>query len=301
MPTDKEIPGRITLTLGEALARFDREAVRGVCETGHYRCPYYTWGQGPPLLLIPGLSDDALSFVMLVALLAGNFRCIAYNLPTGRGDGARLARYTHGDLVEDALALLDHLGASQSYVMGASFGSTIALAAMHRRPRTFPRGILHGGFARRRLAFMEVLLAACARFWPGRQGSLPFRPALLRRVHHPPFEGRDQDVWDFFLTCWGLPWLSATGYRALMLHHLDLRPLLPHNRQPVLLVCGDSDPLVNRACENQLMQGLPNVGRVGLAGCGHNPLFTHPEALAEVVRGFFTPPVCPLGPVHCKL
>jgi pimeloyl-ACP methyl ester carboxylesterase len=38
-----------------------------------------------------------------------------------------------------------------------------------------------------------------------------------------------------------------------------------------------------------LLHGLPNAGRVILEGCGHVPSYTHPEAVAEVVRQFLTP------------
>jgi pimeloyl-ACP methyl ester carboxylesterase len=39
-----------------------------------------------------------------------------------------------------------------------------------------------------------------------------------------------------------------------------------------------------------LLQGLPNAGRVVIAGCGHVPSYTHPEILAEVIQQFLTPP-----------
>jgi pimeloyl-ACP methyl ester carboxylesterase len=284
-------PGFVApINLGEALRRFRREASPGVCDTGRYRCPYYTWGEGPPLLLIPGLSDDSRSFLFLVALLADRFRCIAYDLPAGRGDGARLGRYTHTDLVEDAIALLDHVGAGQSYVLGASFGSTIALAALRARPGRLPRGVLQGGFARRSLAPAEVLLAGLARYWPGSMRSLPFRNPVLRHTHGGAFAGRPDDFWQYFLARWGSPPIAAVARRALLVHGLDLRPLLAAVRQPVLLVYGEDDPLVGRACGEELWRGLPNAGRVWLDGCGHNPLFTHPEVLADVVRQFLTPP-----------
>jgi pimeloyl-ACP methyl ester carboxylesterase len=280
------------VTLADALHRFEREAVRGMCDTGRYHCSYYTWGSGPPLLLIPGISDDALSFVMPCSILAEHFRCIAYDLPTGWGDRARLRRYTHAQLVEDVFALLDHLGAEQSYLFGSSFGGTIALRAMDSRPERLPRGVLQGGFAYRPLGFVEYLQARIARWLPGRRGSDPLRPAVLRRVHHGPFADREPDVWRFFLTRWGRPPFTVMSHRALMMHHLDLRSLLPEIEQPVLLVCGDVDPLVSKECEETLLNGLPNAGRIELNNCGHNPLFTHPEVLAEVVRRFLTPPAC---------
>jgi aminoacrylate hydrolase len=278
--------------LEEIHQRFDKEAVRGVCDTGHYRCPYYVWGTGPPLVFIPGISDDALSFLLPIALLSRHFRCVAYDLPTGQGDGARLAIYQHADCVADLFALLDHVNAPQSYLFGASFGSTIALAALHARPQRLPRAVLQGGFARRRLAPAETLLARFARYWPGPMRRLPFRAALLRQAHGAAFGERPADVWEFFLGRWGSAPIATVARRALMVHQVDLRQLVPAIHQPILLVCGDHDPLVSQACEEMLLQGLPGATRVVLPTCGHVPQFTHPEMLAEVVHRFLTPLPC---------
>ena len=56
-----------------------------------YRCSDLTWGRGPALVFIPGLCDDQLSFVLPIARLKDHFRCVAYNLPSGQGDGAAWA------------------------------------------------------------------------------------------------------------------------------------------------------------------------------------------------------------------
>jgi pimeloyl-ACP methyl ester carboxylesterase len=280
------------VSLETALRRFEREARRGVCDTGRYRCPYYVWGSGPPLLFIHGVSDTARSFVLPVAYLASHYRCIAYDLPIGRGDGARLARYSHADLVADLFVLLDHLGVRRSYVYGSSFGSTIALAAMARRPARLPRAVLQGGFARRPLAPAELLLSSLGRYWPWDLRQMPFRQALLIRADAGPFRSGPPAVWQFYLANSGATPMAAVAQRARLVHRLDLRPLLPTVWQPVLMVCGDCDPTVNRACEQVLLEGLPNVGRIELRGCGHFPYFTHPDILAEVVRRFLSPPDC---------
>jgi pimeloyl-ACP methyl ester carboxylesterase len=284
-----------TLNPGAALQGLGREARRGVCDTGRYRCPYYVWGQGPPLVFIHGLCDDALSFVLTVAQLSRHFRCVAYDLPSGRGDGARLGSYRHTDYVSDLFALLDHLQVDRAYVFGSSFGSTIALAALNERPDRLPRAVLQGGFACRRLAWAEVALASWARWWPGPMGRLPLRRELLRRSHHGPFARLPAEAWDFFLERCDSPPMAAVAHRALVLHKIDLRPLLPAIRQPVLLICGDRDHLVGKTCEQALMFGLSNVTRAEITGCGHMPLFTHPEVLAELTYRFLTPLPCAGG------
>jgi pimeloyl-ACP methyl ester carboxylesterase len=282
-----------TPPLAEILERFAREAEHGHCDTGRYRCPYHVWGeQGPPLLFIPGLADDAHSFVQVMVHLTEGFRCIAYDLPAGRTDGARLWRYTHANLVADAFALLDHLGVRESYLFGSSFGGTIALEALRAGPERLPRAMLQGSFARRPLTWAENLLVRLIRRWPGTMRYLPLRKAALHRANYPFFADRRPELWEYFLERSNVHPVAAVAHRALIVHYLDLRSILPDIHQPVLLVGGDRDLVIARACEEELLHGLPNVRRVELFNCGHNPLFTHPEVLAQLIRGFFTPP-CP--------
>ena len=278
------------IPLAEALARFECEAVHGVCDTGRYRMSYYSWGQGPPLLFVHGLGDSPRSFMRPISRLSAHFRCIAYDLPSGHRDRAKLRRYTHDDLVADVWALLDHLGLRQSYILGSSFGSIIVLKAMHDRPERLPRGILQGGFAHRPLGRAEWLLAFWGRFLPGSMGGIPQREKVLLKTTGSAFKEMFPDVWDHFLDNSGRARLAAFASQAYLLHRLDIRPLLPGIRQPVLLICGDQDHLVPRAHEDVLLQGLPNAGRVVIEGCGHVPSYTHPEVLAEVIRQFLTPP-----------
>jgi pimeloyl-ACP methyl ester carboxylesterase len=277
------------IVLAEALGRFERDAVRGICNTGRYRMSYYTWGQGPPLLFIHGLWDSSRSFLMPVSRLAAHFRCITYEQPAGGADGARLARYSHADLVADVWALLDHLGISQSYVHASSFGATIALEALRQQPRRLPRAVLQGALAYRPLRRAELLIAHLGRLLPGTAARLPLRRLLLRLVNPGVFDDRPVEVFDYFVDCNGRSRIAAVAWQALLLHRLDLRPLLSEVRQPVLLLSGDRDTVVGSALEEELLRGLPNSGRVVLEGSGHVPSYTHPEALAEVVRQFLTP------------
>lgn len=277
------------ISLSEVLRRFEQEAQSGICNTGRYRCAYLTWGKGPPLVFIHGMGDAALSYAPVMARLTGHFRCIAYALPAGGPDGARLDRYTHADLAADLFALLDHLGLRQSYVMGSSFGSMIALTAAHQRPERLPRLALQGGFARRPLAPAEVLLARLMRHCWVRQRAMPLHRVLRRHMAFASFASRPAEVWDFFEQNTTADPLAVLAYRALMIHVTDLRPLLPAIRQPVLLVCGDGDHLVGRQCEQELEEGLPNSGRVVLPDCGHFPHFTDPEPFAQLLHAFFTP------------
>jgi pimeloyl-ACP methyl ester carboxylesterase len=278
-----------SLRLDVALRRFEQEAVHGICPTGRYRCSYFTWGSGPPIVFIHGLGDLACCYVPIISVLSRNFRCIAYEQPIGRGDGALLGRYTHADLVQDLLTLLDHLDLRQCYVLGSSFGSTIALAAMRAQPERIPRAILAGGFAQRLLSPAERLLARLAQYLPGSMRFVPLRKQILMSCLGPAGIGRPE-FFEFLMRNTGSPPITAIARRAMLLRMLDLRSLLPEIRQPVLLVCGEHDTVVDRRCEEVLLQGLPHCARAELHHCGHLAHYTHPEVVAELVRRFLTPP-----------
>ncbi len=145
-------PAPAPSTFVEALARLEREGRQGELATGRYRCRFHDWGEGPALVFINGLGDEPSSFALPMALLASRFRCVAYHLPTGQDDGAKLGRYRFTQLLEDLHALLDHLKIDQATLVGHSFGAAVALTAMHEEPARFPRGALMNGFAFRPLS-----------------------------------------------------------------------------------------------------------------------------------------------------
>src|SRR5262249_49964337 len=156
-----------SLPLAEVLVRFSQQAAQGVCDTGRYRMPYFVGGAGRPLVFVHGIAATSRSFLAPIARLSAHFRCIGYDLPGRPGDGARLWRYRHDDLVADLWALLDHLKIERAYLLGSSFGATVALRAMRQRPERLPRGIVQGGLAYRPLRTAERFFAWLFRRLPG--------------------------------------------------------------------------------------------------------------------------------------
>ena len=266
------------IALNQALERFQREAIQGVCDTSRYRASYYVWGDGPPLTFLHGLAENKEAFVPLLAHLSRWFRCIAYDFPTG----------SHGtlpDLVDDLRCILDQAGAKQSYLYAAPFGSMVALAAMRAYPERLPRAVLQAPATGKRLSWTERFFAWLMCCLPGRMRSLPLQRRLAQRQHRGPYSGRPPEVWDYFLACRGAVPIHTVGRRVRLLNGVELTANFSEVRQPVLLLGAGADELAER---------LPSAGRVILEGCGHFPHFTHPETLVQVIRMFLTPPVpCP--------
>ena len=270
----------------DALAAFDRHATQSALHTGRYRMRFTAWGEGPPLIIVHGLSDAVRGFAMVMNRVAPHFTCIAYELPNGLDDDARLGAYRHRDYVTDLFALLDHLKLDRVAMLGSSFGTTVALAAMAARPERFSKCVLKGGFAYRPLKWYERFGARQGRYWSGRVCELPFREFAMRRSDPATWHGCSPLSRRLFLHCNGQTPIAAAARRAVLLDKLDLRPLLPTIRTPVLLISGGRDRIVPWAREAVLANRLPDVRRVEFTDCGHYPQYTHPGATAAAVEGF---------------
>jgi 3-oxoadipate enol-lactonase len=108
--------------------------------TGPDGCPLFatTLGHGPTVVLLHGGGPDRRSLLPLAAQLQDRYRVV---LPDIRGYGQSVcrdrSRHRWDQYVDDALALLDHLGARSAAVGGTGLGSTIAARAGLRRPDRF--------------------------------------------------------------------------------------------------------------------------------------------------------------------
>ena len=84
-------------------------------------------GQGPPVLLINGLSAPAVNWALQAKALARHFQVVVFdNRGVGETDLPPEPVYTTGQMAEDAAALLRHLKIARAHVLGASMGGTIA-------------------------------------------------------------------------------------------------------------------------------------------------------------------------------
>jgi 3-oxoadipate enol-lactonase len=235
---------------------------------------------------------------MPMALLSRRFQCIAYSQPQGGLDRARLQGYRHDTLVEDLLRFLDQIGIRPAVVAGHSYGSTIVLRAMHREPERFARGVSIMGFAHFKLPTVSRYLLRMLRHVPGRVSGLPFRRSTLRDRHYEPFASREPEVWNHFVKHTGEMPLRSFAHWALELHDTDIRGMLGAIRQPVLVLAGEKDRLVPRHHQEMLFRQLTSPIFHELAGSGHFPNWTHPEALAQAIERFHDLPACQTGGNH---
>jgi pimeloyl-ACP methyl ester carboxylesterase len=82
---------------------------------------YDSVGEGPPLLLIAGLSPDRGPWRFQLDAYSREFTCFALDNRGAGESGKPPGPYTTAQMADDAVALLDHLGIERAHAAGCLF------------------------------------------------------------------------------------------------------------------------------------------------------------------------------------
>jgi pimeloyl-ACP methyl ester carboxylesterase len=251
---------------------------------------YRALGNGPPLFLVPGIASTYEIYALLCNQLAPRFRTILYDYPGEHEDDlADLSAITHDHLVDDLFGLIDHLRVGRAYLVGVSFGSTIALKSLRREPRRFPRAAVQGAFAHRDFAWTERWALRLGRLVKGSVGGLPMSSLIFAYNHRAEFPTILEDRWRFCLEKNAQTPIQALAHRIGLLTRLDLRPVLPEIPTEILLVAGNEDRIIGRRYFDLLKTALPRAEGVRMPTVGHLPHLTHAELLAHLIGDWLLP------------
>src|SRR5437868_7148837 len=100
----------------------------------HYSVEHREWGEGPPVVLVPGLAGGFGLLGPLARLLAKDFRVISYQLRGEDDCFALRQRFGLQDLVEDLREFLDWRGLEGPPGIGVFFGGGLRLGVAVRYP-----------------------------------------------------------------------------------------------------------------------------------------------------------------------
>jgi pimeloyl-ACP methyl ester carboxylesterase len=260
-------------------------------------------GEGPPLLLLHGVTLLADHWAPLLAELSG-FRCIAVDLPGhGRSDpidfrGVALRPWYSGMLG----ALLDRLGLEAAPVVGHSLGGMLGLWLALDAPERVDALVLMGAPA---VALpgsrADLLLALLAtpplnRLMLAAPSPRPlYRFLLARSAGRNALARSAPEVVESSWLAARLPGVagSVASFLERELHGRDPRPGvvltdtdLAGIRQPVLAVWGEDD---QRFCPlsraRTAIARLPR-GRLAVVAGGHQPWLDDPQGCAALLRSF---------------
>jgi pimeloyl-ACP methyl ester carboxylesterase len=267
----------------EVLSTFRSDAQPWELQQGAVTLRGRSWGEGPPVYLLPGLGGTHELYALLMYLLREDYRCVTYDELTITGS----SRLTPGMLADHLFAVADQQGDRQFNLYASAFGSVAALSAMLTKPDRILAAALQGAYAHRQLSLTERLLIGCGRRLGFRVSSIPLGRTLQTQNHLPWFPPIDQGRWSFFVENTGHVPVSAVASRAAVLREFDVRNRLHEISQPVLLIRTEGEGQLAADCQELLASQIPNTTIERLHSSGQLPWLTHPHRLAKLLKSFF--------------
>jgi 3-oxoadipate enol-lactonase len=253
------------------------------------RVHYERRGEGPPLLMIQGLSGNHLHWgEPFLSQLDGDFETIVFdNRGVGHSDPAP-DPYSIADLADDAAGLLDALGFESAHVLGISMGGMIAQELALRHPekvRTLTLGCTYSGGPRSRLTDETVVQALAAAVMSG-------DPVQAQRVAFeynasPEFRADPANIEPLREIAAQLPpaGLEVLMAQAQAVGGFDASPRLGEISAPTLIIHGTEDQMLPVSNVDVMAETIPDVRHVEiLDGVGHMFWWERPERSAQLVR-----------------
>ncbi|NTW85700.1 MAG: alpha/beta fold hydrolase [Holophagaceae bacterium] len=248
---------------------------------------YELHGEGAPLLLLPGLGSDVLSWGSLVTPLAQSHHVILMdNRGAGRTRGS--GPLTIGAMAADALALLEHLGHPRVHVLGHSMGGLVALTLASLAPARLDRLVLAGSFAALQPRNLQLFRGMASALEQGADRA-DWYQELFAWIFSEGFLGSAQAVRAAAQLAADYPLAPTPAeFRGQVeaLAAWDASTGLGAVTHPTLVLAAQDDRLVLTREGRALAAALPRGTYQELPGAAHAMHLEQPEAFLAAARAF---------------
>ncbi len=258
-------------------------------DVGGLNLHYLDWGgDGPPLVMLHGLTGHAHTWDHTAAALSDRYHVLALD-QRGHGDSGWAPPYGGGQMAEDLLAFLDALQLGKVTLMGLSMGGLVAFifAAIHPErvrdlivldigPEIVPAGArqVAAGLAAKSVFSSEDEAVTQARVFNPR----PTDEALRHRVRHnlrPLPDGTLTFKYDDALRERGAIFDRSTDQLWAAWQAVTC---------PILLIRGDESDILAVETAQRMLASNPRASLVGVPDCGHSITLDNPQGLVDVLN-----------------
>jgi pimeloyl-ACP methyl ester carboxylesterase len=254
---------------------------------GEIELDYERSGEGPPLLLVMGMSGTREHWgEPFLRALRSHFAVIAYD-HRGVGGSRRMSgSFTIADLAADAIGLLDALAIERAHVLGISMGGMVAQEIALARPElpvSLTLGCTYCGGEGSMLAGEDVL-SVLGQALASRDRERAVRASW--EVNVSSEFAADEEAWARFR--------ETSMRRAVALSVLieQMKAISEHDTSarleeivaPTLLIHGDADRMLPVTNAHAIARRMPGARLELFAGVGHLFFWERAERSAELVR-----------------
>jgi pimeloyl-ACP methyl ester carboxylesterase len=277
------------MTEATPLGTFEQHAaeVKGVAMR------YFVGGDGPPLVLVHGLTGAAWNWGELAPLLASRFRVLVPDLPGHAGSAPLPAAPNIDAFAERVWALARAEAMLPAAVVGHSMGGLVALRLALRRPVAVRALVLAAtagieSTTRRARFWLGVVERVRPGVWVAPVAGVAERPGTLRALLFSPLQASDPlslspHAVRGFLGSSLLHSDVMSAVRALVVD--DPRFDLAHLRAPTLVLWGARDRQLPIGDGYELARRLDSPFRA-IADCGHLLIGERPDACRDAIESF---------------
>ena len=247
---------------------------------------YEEKGEGPPLLLVPGLAGTGSFFMSQVPDFSRNFRTVIHDhRGAGRSTHSRIT-YSVAQMADDTLRLMDALGIATAHVVGHSTGGAIGQVIATEHPERLASLVLSATWAGpdayfRRLfeSRKQILLDSGVEAY--------LRASSLVQTTPRWVSENDEFLTELHrLTAASTPPVEVIASRIDAILNHDCRRTLLRIRVPTLVIVARDDMVTPAFYSEELASAIPGAKLVVLDGGGHFSPAIHSGKYNAVVGDF---------------
>ncbi len=241
---------------------------------------YRELGEGPTLVLVPGLDGTAELFYRQIPLLSPHFHVLTFPLPN---DSSCTMDSLVKHLADILKQVMKHRGHEKILLCGESFGGALSLSYALSYPEHLHGLIILNSFPKIRTETRLKLAPWLLKITPwGAMGLV--RRFTESRLHSP--HALPEDLKQFH-QC--MKHIGKAGYirRLEILQSYDLSAQLENISTPTLFLAGDLDRLIPSVQEATFMaRQMPQATVKILKGYGHICMINHDFDLFEITSSW---------------
>lgn len=252
------------------------------------------WGEGPPLVLLPGLAGGYELLGPFIRELSKRFEVHSFQY-LGEEDGFSLRHeFNFPQLTQDLADIISHWRLEAPNLCGVSFGGALALQFALEKPAQVGSLIIQGaGVAYERGMVQRFASLILSHY------QLPHHNPMVNQFFKLFLAGKpipQSQLDEVTRICWETD-QSIISKRLRMLKNFDLRKQRRKITAPALFLRGQKDALLNSGNFAGLKAIAPQGRFQVLGSLGHLAFIQAPAEIADIAEGFIKSYCTPLETV----
>jgi len=245
-------------------------------------------GEGYPLLLIPGLTADHMTWLPLIDPLAKQYQVVTFDnrgsgqSPTPKGTST-IEHFAH-----DTIALMDELKIDKAHIVGQSMGTAIAQYIAADFPERVDKLILSNGMTKSDKT-SEFAFRLIGHLMDDGISRVRIMEAFLPWCFSNKFLDHQDNVdliIDFYMHNPNPQSIEGFWLQYDAIYSVDTTPLLPKIKAPTLILAGEEDLLTNLKDADELYQGIQGARLEAIPEMAHVFHVEDPEHFLKLTMDF---------------